>query len=286
MLKTSAYLMNKKESSKILFLNYNAYQSGSTTVLNRLLFSLSTLFFLLIVSGCNLDKKFVYLNDGEQGKAIRSTTSRIIISPGDRLEIRIAGLEPQSALPFYFSAGQGSQVNSVENPPNTYFVNSDGMVAIPVLGAQKLGGLHPEEAESLLKEKLKDIIKSPVITIRLYNFMISVLGEVKSPGYYRIVNNRVNLLEALAMAGDINSNANRGEIIVWRNEGGEMKSTLVNLTSTSLFQSPVFDLKQNDIVYVRPNKSGLLQPTLFRSAIPTGIGIASLIVTALVLFFR
>jgi len=141
-------------------------------------------------------------------------------------------------------------------------------------------------AEKVLKEKLQNLIRVPVVQIRISNFMVAVLGEVKTPGYFKIPNNRINILELLAMAGDVTSNANRQEIMVIRKAGESEQNIMLNLTSTSLFSSPGFQLKQNDVVYIRPNKTGLLQPTLFRSTGPLTLSAISIIFSTLVIILR
>ncbi len=226
-------------------------------------------------------------NDDQKSVSANVKYSSAIIQAGDRLEIKIAGLEPESALPFYFSSGAGSSAAiGQESPPNTFVVDSKGDVAIPIMGKIKLAGLNREEAEISIIDKLKELIKAPVVQVRIFNFMVSVLGEVKTPGYIKIINNKANLLEVLAMAGDLTSNADRKEIIIWREENNERKEYLVDLTSTSIFSSPVFLVKQNDLIYIRPNKTGLIQPTLLRSTAPMAMSIVSLILTTMLFFYR
>jgi len=246
------------------------------------------LILFLLTNSCGLKQRFVYLNNGEQNSVSTNVKyNSAIIQVGDRVEIKIAGLEPESALPFYFSSGPGSSTGgNQETPSNTFLVDSKGDVAIPILGKVQLAGFNREDAEKALSEKLKELIKTPVVQVRIFNFMVSVLGEVKIPGYIKIVNNKANLFEVLAMAGDLTTNADRSEIIIWREENNERKEYLVDLTSKSIFSSPVFLVKQNDLIYVRPNKTGLTQPTLLRSTGPMAMSIVSLILTTMLFFYR
>jgi len=238
----------------------------------------------LLTNSCGLKQRFVYLNNGEKKSVFANSQYNYpIIQVGDRVEIKIAGLDPESALPFYFSGGAGI---GQESPPNTFFVDSNGEVAIPILGKVELAGFNLEEAEKLLTEKLKNLIKIPVVQIRIFNFTITVLGEVKSPGYIKIGNNKANLLEVIAMAGDLTINGDRKKIIIWREENNERKEYQVDLTSTSIFNSPVFLVKQNDLIYVRPNKTGLIQPTLFRTTGPMAMSVVSLILSTMLFFYR
>ena len=245
---------------------------------------LSILLLLVLINSCGLKKQYVLFHNQTEKPELNTSGIAAKIRQGDRLEIKIAGLEPESALPFYFFLGSGIQTNNMDSPPNTFIVNSKGEVSIPVIGELMVAGLQLEDAEELLRNKLKTIIKTPVVQVRIFNYMVAVLGEVRAPGYYRIQNNRITILEVLAMAGDLNSNANRKEVQVWRKNSGELKSYTVDLTSTSLFNSPVFNLEQNDVVYITPNRSGLLQPTLLRTAGPLGISLVSLILTTMTFF--
>jgi polysaccharide export outer membrane protein len=244
------------------------------------------LLLLLGSASCNLKKRLIYLNENQEISGVKNSYGSLIIQAGDRLEIKIAGLEPESALPFYFNVGAGTPGINTESPPNTFLINSEGNASIPVLGELKLAGMRLEEAEQMIKTKLKDIIKSPVVTIRLFNFNISVMGEVSSPGYYRIINNRMNILEALSLAGDVTASGNRRQITVWRQEEGKFTPYQIDLTTNKLFLSPVFNLKQNDLIYVSPNNLGLIQPTLFKTAAPIAISMTSLILTTFLFFFR
>ena len=240
---------------------------------------------LFLTESCRLRNRFEYFHDASPGYKTAVPSFSYTISVGDRLEIRIAGLEPQSSLPFSFSSG-GAPNGSSDNPANNYLVNSKGEVSIPVLGSIQLAGLQMEEAESIIRNKLVDLIKSPVVSVRITNFMVSVLGEVKTPGNYKILNNRITVLDLVAMAGDVTVNGDRTSVIVWRREANEIKPNEIDLTSTAIFQSPVFELRQNDIVYVKPNKSGLLQPTLFRSAAPLALSFASIGLSIFILLIR
>lgn len=240
---------------------------------------------LFLTESCRLRNRFEYFYNSSPGYKTVLPSFSHIISVGDRLEVRIAGLEPQSSLPFSFSTG-GVQTASGDNPANNYLVNSKGEVNIPVLGSIKMAGLKMEEAESVIRNRLVDLIKSPVVSVRITNFTVSVLGEVKIPGNYKILNNRITVLDLVAMAGDVTVNGDRTSVIVWRREANEIKPNEIDLTSTAIFQSPVFELQQNDIVYVKPNKSGLLQPTLFRTAAPLALSLASISLSILILFIR
>jgi polysaccharide export outer membrane protein len=259
--------------------------SGSQKLLHTILKHLLAAVLLFWVSACGLKKKFTYFYN-DKGSP-QELYQEAVINPGDRLEVKIAGLNPESALPFYYFSGSGSQAsNNQTSPPNVFPVGPEGEIHIPVLGKVSVAGLKLKEAESAITSKLENLIRVPVVQVRIYNFMVTVLGEVKSPGYLQIPNNKINILEILAMAGDITANGNRREVIVIRKSGETENQYTIDLTSNTLFSSPGYHIRQNDIVYVRPNASGILQPTLFRSTGPIALSMLSIFFTALVFMAR
>ena len=147
-----------------------------------------------------------------------------------------------------------------------------------------MGGLTKNEAEDLIRERLKPYLKeSPIVTVRMSNYKISVLGEVARPGSFTIGNEKVNVLEALAMAGDMTVYGVRSEVAVTREVDGVRTIEYLDLTSTDIFNSPAFYLQQNDVVYVKPNKykaqTGEINQnrTFYLSLISTAVSVATLL---------
>lgn len=166
-------------------------------------------------------------------------------------------------------------------------VDNEGKINFPVLGELKVGGLTKKEAEQLIVEKLKPYIKeSPIVTVRMVNYKISVLGEVARPGTFTISNEKVNLLEALAMAGDMTVWGVRDNVKLIR-EGADGKQEIVtlDLNKAETILSPYYWLQQNDIVYVTPNKAKARNSdignstSLWFSATSILVSLASLLVT-------
>ena len=261
--------------------------SGLQILLRTILKSLLPAVLLLFVSGCGLKNKFTYFYNDSSSKGNPEVFQDAVIRPGDRIEVKIAGLEPESSLPFYFFSGSGTQsTNNQANPANVFPVSTEGEIDMPVLGKISVGGLKLKEAESVIKSKLENLIRVPVVQVRIFNYMVTVLGEVKLPGYLLIPNNRINILELLAMAGDITPNGNRKEVIVIRKSGDTEQQITIDLTSNTLFSSPGYHIRQNDVVYVRPNASGMIQPTLFRSTGPFALSVISIFFTAFLFLAR
>ena len=170
-----------------------------------------------------------------------------------------------------------------------YLVNNQGEIDFPVLGRLKISGLTKNECEALIREKLIPYLKeTPIVNVRMVNYKISVLGEVKSPGTFTVSNEKVNVLEALAMAGDMTVYGVRDNVkLVRENANGERIIQTLNLNDADLIRSPYFYLQQNDILYVSPNKTVARNSdignstTLWISATSILVSIASLLVTIL-----
>ena len=136
-------------------------------------------------------------------------------------------------------------------------MNNDGEIDFPVLGRIKIGGLTKTEAENLIKTKLKPYLKeTPIVNVRMTNYKISVLGEVARPGTFTVNNEKVNVLEALAMAGDMTVYGIRDNVKLIREDMDGRRSIInLNLNDANLIISPYYYLQQNDILYVTPNQT-------------------------------
>jgi len=155
-----------------------------------------------------------------------------------------------------------------------------------VLGKLKLGGLSREAALELLKEKLSpDYVTNPTINIRIANFKVTVYGDVKNPGTFTIPNERVSILDAIGLAGDLNISGKRDNVLVIREENNKKVKYRVNLLSNKTLTSPVFYLQQNDVVYVEHNKARI-QSASSNSNTTLVISVTSLIITLVSILTR
>jgi len=198
---------------------------------------------------------------------------------GDLLNINVAALEPEAAIPFNLYETQ-----SATNPqPLLYLVDVDGNINFPVIGKIKVSGLSSQELTDLLEEKLSVYINNPIVNIRLKNFKVTVLGDVKQPGTYSVENERISIVEAIGLAGDLNIQGKRKTVKLIRVENGKRKIINIDLTNKALFNSPYFYLTQNDVIYVDPNKakmnSSIVGPNtgIIFSSISTLISIIAII---------
>lgn len=136
-----------------------------------------------------------------------------------------------------------------------YIVSSGGTINFPVLGIIQASGLTLEELCRSIENRLKGgYISDAMVNAEFTNFQITILGEVSTKGIFEVNTPKLNLLDAIAMAGDLTTSANRTEVEVIRTQNGERIKYSVNLLTKDLYSSPVFYLQQNDLIYVKPNK--------------------------------
>ncbi len=248
----------------------------------------SVILFFAIVS-CASKKDVVYFHEIQDAyeKEIKidyNTTFQqddllaITVSSSD-----MTGLEPFNLPAVSFNAVPGSVVG--EQKQLTYLIRKDGTIDFPVLGVIKLQGLSRIEATQLLKEKLSSYIKEPIVHIELVNFRITVLGEVNQPGTFTIPNERISIIQALGLAGDLTIAGKRNDILVVREEEGKYKYHRVDITSDSIFNSPVFYLKQNDAIYVTPNNAQVKSASYNKNA-PIWVSVGSVILSLVILLTR
>lgn len=212
---------------------------------------------LLIITSCVSNKKVAYLQNDKINQSKVSNSYTTIFKPDDLLQITVISDDVEAAIPFNLPAVTVSTTTSnLAGQPQQlpYLIDSKGEIDFPILGKIKVAGKSREEVIRLLKSKISpDYIKNPTINIRITNFKVNVLGDVARPGSYTIPNERVTLLDALSLAGDLNISGRRDNILVTREEGDLKKEYRVDLRSKKLYTSPVFYLQQNDNIYVEHN---------------------------------
>ena len=240
----------------------------------------------IILSSCGSSKKVVYLQDADVNMRVKTEIEyKTVIHPDDLLSIVVSCDDLESAVPFNTPMiGLGREVtSSSQQIPRGYLVDKAGEIDFPVLGKLKVEGISRNELSEMLKEKLSLYLKNPIVTIQFQNFKVTVLGEVKNPGCYQVSSERVSLLDALGMAGDLQINGKRKNVLIMREQGNEKVFARVHLTSSDYINTPFFYLQQNDVVYVEPNKgriaggnAGTFLPYVL-SSLSTLIAVISLI---------
>lgn len=231
--------------------------------------------FLLIAalyttSSCTTYKKVAYLQDAPAYTRQKiPATYEIKIEDDDMLSIAVSSRDTALALPFnHAPGGQG------------YLVSSDGNIIFPVFGEMKVAGQTPSSLAGSIKERIikEGYIKDPGVSVKLMNFKVSVMGEVNKPGVYPIPTQRVTVLEAISLAGDMSIFGRRDRVLVVREEGGQREMHYMDVSSTDLFNSPYYYLRQNDLVYVEPNKPRA-QQSEYNPRLPIYLAGASVLVS-------
>ena len=253
-------------------------------------------FCTLLMASCTSYKNVPYLQNPEVVNDYKEILPMYDakIMPKDLLTITVNTSDPEAAAPFNLvvqSPINVARTNSLTQQPSLqqYLVNNEGFIDFPVLGRLKVGGLTKNQAEDMIREKLGDYLReTPIVTVRMSNYKIAVLGEVARPGMFTVNNEKVNILEALAMAGDLTIWGIRDDVKLIREDAnGKREIISLNLNNAAIVTSPYYYLQQNDIIYVNPNEtkaknSDIGQSTsLWFSATSILVSIAGLLVNIL-----
>lgn len=219
---------------------------------------------ILLLSSCGSSKDVAYIQNIE---ALNTAQSSYLydarIMPKDVLTITVNTLTPEASAPFNLvvSPTLNNAANGVTFGTNralqSYLVSNDGTISFPVLGTLKVGGLTKIECEKLIRDGILPYMnenENPIVTVRMSNYKISVLGEVARPGMFQVGNEKINIFEALAQAGDLTIYGVRDRVkLIRENAEGKKEIHVLNLKDANIINSPYYYLQQNDIVYVEPN---------------------------------
>jgi polysaccharide export outer membrane protein len=244
-----------------------------------------TLFLLilvvLLITSCASRKDVLYFQDAAQFETLIKKNDFVTkFKVDDVVSIFVSTLNQEASAPF--NLFRGSSENGIRPEQVDYLVDKDGEIDFPVVGKVKVEGLSPDELRQLLRSRLSDYLKDPIINIRLRNFTVTVLGEVNRPGTYPVNGEQITILEALGLAGDLTIRGVRQKVLVLRDFNGTKVLNTIDLTSKGMLKSPVYYLTQNDVVYVEPNKSGVSASNLDQRA-TIAVSIASVLITSTVL---
>ncbi|MCL7763373.1 polysaccharide biosynthesis/export family protein [Polaribacter sp. Z014] len=250
---------------------------------------IAILLVVLGLSSCVSNKDIAYFQFDEIDQSKVSNKFETVFKPDDLLQITISSDDIEATKPFNLPAvTYATTTNAVIGTPKqqSYLIDSKGEIDFPILGKLKLGGLSREAALQLLKGKLSpDYVANPTINISIANFKVTVYGDVKKPGTFTIPNERVSILDAIGLAGDLNISGKRDNVLVIREENNKKVKYRVNLLSNKTLTSPVFYLQQNDVVYVEHNKARI-QSASSNSNTSLFISVTSLIITLVSILTR
>lgn len=227
---------------------------------------------LLWICSCTAPKNFVYFENSplQQAELKTSSAKPLVIQADDILAIQVSTLDGKSSDPYNFVR---SDANNNAQVLTDFLVDKQGYVDYPGLGKLAVAGKTTGEVKAMLLDKLSPFLADAVVNVRILNFTITVLGEVRNPARYIIQGENFTLLEALGQAGDLTDFGDREHVTVIRKGVGASHTVELSLLSTALFESEYFYLKQDDVIYIPPLKqkaissrtrplTGLVLPTL------------------------
>ncbi|MGX9984910.1 polysaccharide biosynthesis/export family protein [Soonwooa purpurea] len=264
--------------------------------MRKILYMGIIMLFVLIFNSCGSRENTNYLQDIDQIATTEALKADNLLQKGDQLVINIIAQDLDVIKPFNqnYSSGQTLQSptisgnvnqNSVTSSGPTYIVDENHNIDFPILGKISAKGKALDEFRDDITNRLKRYIKNPTVLVKLNNFRISVMGEVNRPGEYLLQDGKGTIFNALSLAGDLTEYGLRKDVLIVRTIDGKLEKSKIDLTSAAFFNSPYYNLKQGDVIYVASNKtkqrSAKVDPYL-----GVYIAAAGLIVTVLALVFK
>jgi len=253
-------------------------------------------FLLVVLASCSSAKALTYFKDMEVGIDYDAIPKpETILRPGDIVNITVSASEPQLAAPFNITTAANLQALIVQETEDVgqnrtnvkgYLLDEQGNIDFPVLGSQNLAGLTLSQVKEMITKQIINggYIKEPLVTVDIKNFKYTVIGEA-GKGNYTVNGNSINLIQAIAAAGGINDNyAKLKDIRVIRTVDGKRKAYSVNLLKKEVFDSPVFYLQQDDIIYVKHRGARLNPNTNFGLTLMGTIGSVGSFATMIVYY--
>jgi polysaccharide biosynthesis/export protein len=230
------------------------------TTLKKLLFISTVALLPGLFSSCLSQREVEYLRDKD--KRIKSFNEAEVqdykLKPDDELFIQINSFDEAAANVFSGSGNQSSASSTGMTPYGaslvSYTIDKKGNVILPFIGNIFVKDKTISQVTEILKDSLNTILNQPIVSVKLVNRYVSVLGEVRSPGHYPYAQEKLTIYDALGFAGDITDYGNRGAVILTRNEDGKNLRINLNLTRSDILSSNYYYLRPNDIIYVKPLK--------------------------------
>ncbi|WP_346320429.1 polysaccharide biosynthesis/export family protein [Chitinophaga sp. YIM B06452] len=245
-----------------------------------------------LFASCVNTKQAAYFNNlNDTTLAAVKVDFEPVIQKNDILQINISAANPQEAmmynLPNTYSpgatttaTGNVSVAPAGGNPAAGYLVNQQGTIELPVLGAIKADGLTKTALTDTIRRQLVDrkLLVDPVVSIRFLNYRVTVLGEVARPTVVNVSSEKISILEALGMAGDITIYGKKENVLLIREQDGVRTTRRLNLNDAGMLGSPYFYLKPNDIVYVEPSRAKVATTSKANTVVPIVLSALSLVV--------
>lgn len=219
---------------------------------NLILFLLA----VLAIASCKTPTDVEYVQNTVPDSIMASQAIKTLkLVPGDKIGVTVtSAATPELAARYNLTTGTNTSSSSYNADNLRYTIDENGNVDLPGVGRVPVGGLTRSEAAAFIQAKYREgLLNDAVVTVAAYNRYVTVLGEVARPGQQEITRDNITILEAIGRAGDLTITGQRKNVRVIRQEGGESKTYYIDLTSTNFLNSPVYNLQQNDVVYVAPN---------------------------------
>ena len=243
------------------------------------------LLLILIISSCASKKDLYYFQDLND-LDIQNDFNHLIIQTGDILDIQIKALNPESVIIFQRQANAMQQNNLSQNRAiDGYLVDLNGIINLPLIGNVNTANHNIYTLARVIENALTPYVKNPSVNVRILNFRVSILGEVKNPGTFTFLEQKVSIPQALGLAGDLTINGDRNNILLIRDQGGKKINNFIDLTKSDFLNSPLYFLRQNDVLYVRPNNAKIKSSGLVGNA-STLVSILSLAVSLFIVITR
>lgn len=246
-----------------------------------LLSRLLVLLVIVLFSSCVSSKKISYFNNISESSVPSAKREIPKIHKTDILAIAVSSLNAEASTMF----NPGTTASSESGG---FLVNESGYIQFPVLGSIKAEDLTVQQLTDTITHTLieRKLLVSPIVTIRFLNFRVTVLGEVAHPTVLNVPNQRISILEAIGLAGDLTETGKRTNILIIHEDQGKKTFARVDLTSKAILSSPEYFLHANDVVYVEQSKNKLRQNSNLRQLLPVILSVASIIVVVLTLIVR
>lgn len=219
------------------------------------------LLLIILATSCGSYKNIPYYQDLDQTKPTQEQAtnySPLTIQPADILGINVNSRNPESSAMFNYNLNRVSGNNfdnSTDNPVTGYLVDEKGEIELPLIGPLKVAGLTTSALREKLGTMLLKYYKDPTVTVRIINFKVAVYGDVQKPDLYTLQNERTTITQVLSLAGDLTITAKRKNVILVREIAGVRNYIPIDLTSKKIFESPYYYLKNNDEIYVTPDRT-------------------------------
>jgi polysaccharide export outer membrane protein len=243
---------------------------------------------LVLLQSCVSRKEMFYMQDVESYNNTDVTFSNHILQTDDILKINVSSLMLEAALPFNIVTDGNNIGNSIEIVKlGGYLVSQNGTINFPVLGELSVKDKTAEDLENYLRKILVDggYLINPIVTVRLLNAKVTILGEVNMPGTFSFTENNISLLQALGLAGDLTINGSREDVMLIRYLDGVQTTARINLTSASFLKGPYQMVKPNDVIVVNPN-SAKVSSAGYVGNLSAILGIASIVLSSIILLTR